>query len=282
MTNDFADYEVLKECPVCQSAGPFLSPFKSLQRCPRCKVYFANPRPTQAQIGASYESGATFDSWVKERVTRDAGWERRVALLPGKNAGKSLLDIGTGDGHFMTAARAAGYNCLGTELSENGANRARAEGHRVLMGQFCDIDFGEEKFDIISMWHVLEHVPNPGETLVQVRNLLKPDGRFVVAVPNEDNAFVNFRLGFRGAQIAPITPPEWGHEIHLTYFQPATLRAALRAAGFEVERFGVDDIYGSRSFRNRAVLALQKGFNSLFWWHFSMAMFAICRLKESR
>jgi 2-polyprenyl-3-methyl-5-hydroxy-6-metoxy-1,4-benzoquinol methylase len=276
MVNDFAEFEEPRNCPVCQAAGPFLPVSKAVERCPACRVYFANPRPTQQSIAASYESGATFDSWMEDEASRKVMWDRRIKLMEGDFRGKTLLDVGTGDGRFLTAARAAGFTCLGTELSENGARRARAAGHRVLMGQFCDIDFDGEKFDVVTMWHVLEHVPNPGETLVRIRGLLKPGGRFYVAVPNEDNAFINYRLGFRRDREAAIMPPRWGHEIHLTYFQPSSLRRALRHAGFKVTRFGVDDIYNRRSLRNQAVLALQKNLSALFGWHFSMAMFAIC------
>ena len=87
--------------------------------------------------------------------------------------------------------------------------------------------------------------------------------------------------GFRPGQDAAILPPRWGHEIHLTYFQPRTLRNALQRAGLKVKNFGVDDIYGLRSFRNRAVLAMHKTLSALFWWHFSMAMYAICE-KDDR
>jgi 2-polyprenyl-3-methyl-5-hydroxy-6-metoxy-1,4-benzoquinol methylase len=277
MTGDFTEFEELRSCPVCRAPGPFSAVFERVARCPACRVYFANPRPTQAEIAASYESGATYDSWIPERAAREAHWKIRLALIDGPAHGRTLLDVGVGDGQFLTVARAAGFACLGTELSQNGANRARAEGHEVRVGQLNEIDLGGREFDVVTMWHVLEHVPNPGETLDQIWKALRPGGQFLVAVPNEDNAFVNYRLGFRKGQAAPILPPTWGHEIHLTYFQPSTLRGALRRAGFRVERMGVDDVYLNRTSRNLAVLAAQKGLNALFGWHFSMAMFASCR-----
>ena len=276
MASDFPEFEQLANCPVCGTPGPFEPVSRAVVRCPSCRVCFADPRPTQASIVASYESGATFDSWVEAKDSRRQMWLRRVKLMGGDLKGKTLLDIGTGDGHFLTVARELGMVCLGTEMSQNGASRAIADGHKVLMGQFSEIDFHGQQFDFITMWHVLEHVPNPGETLRKIRTLLKPGGRFLVAVPDEDNAFVNFRLGFRPGKEAPISPPKWGHEIHLTYFQPGTLRNALQRAGMKVKKFGVDDIYGNRSARNMAVLTMQKTLAALFQWHFSIAMYAIC------
>jgi ubiquinone/menaquinone biosynthesis C-methylase UbiE len=277
MTGGFTEFEEVRSCPVCRSPGPFPSPFEKVSRCPACRVYFANPRPTQAEITASYESGATYDSWIPDRVAREAHWKIRLALMTGEPRGRTLLDVGVGDGHFLSMARAAGFSCLGTELSQNGAARARAQGHEVLLGQFTEIDLGGREFDVVTMWHVLEHVPNPGETLDRVWQVLRPGGQFLVTVPNEDNAFINNRLGLRKDRGAPIRPPKWGEEIHLTNFQPATFRSALRRAGFRVERMGVDDIYFNRSPRNLAVLNAQKTLNALFGWHFSMAMFASCR-----
>jgi ubiquinone/menaquinone biosynthesis C-methylase UbiE len=277
MSRGFGEYETLRSCPVCRAEGPFRDRYDSVQQCRACGVFFVNPRPTQREIAASYETGKSYDFWATEREAREAQWKTRLALISDQPGGRTLLDIGAGDGHFLSVARAAGFSCLGTELSQNGAERARAEGHEVLVGQFTELDLGGREFDVVTMWHVLEHVPNPGETLERVWQVLRPGGQFLVAVPNEDNAFVNDRLGFRRGRGAPIQPPAWGQEIHLTNFQPATLRRALRRAGFRVERMGVDDVYLNRSARNLAVLAAQKGLNALSGWHFSMAMFAICR-----
>jgi 2-polyprenyl-3-methyl-5-hydroxy-6-metoxy-1,4-benzoquinol methylase len=273
---EFAEFEELRHCPVCDAPGPFPAVFERVARCPSCRVYFANPRPTQPEIALSYESGATYREWIPQKAEREVMWRSRLSWVTGVPARSTLLDVGTGDGHFLTVAREAGFACLGTELSRNGADCARAEGHEILGGQFCELDFGGRQFDVITMWHVLEHVPNPGETLARIYELLRPGGQFLVAVPNEDNSFVNHALG-RNKQNAPLVAPSWGHEIHLTYFQAATLRSALQRARFQVERMSVDYLYLHRSARNQAVLAFHRTMNALFGWHFGLAMAASCR-----
>ncbi len=75
MTGDFTEFEELRSCPVCRSPGPFPAPFEKVARCPACRVYFGNPRPTQKEIAASYESGTTYDSWIPERMAREAHWK---------------------------------------------------------------------------------------------------------------------------------------------------------------------------------------------------------------
>ena len=186
------------------------------------------------------------------------------------------MDVGTGDGHFLDVAREAGFQVEATELSDTGIERARQRGFSVHKGQMLDIDFQGRRFDAITIWHVLEHVPNPGEMLREIYSLLKPGGILAVAVPNEENKLLRHRLGLR-TESNPLGSLDWGKEIHLTHFQPWTLRRNLQKVGFEILDFGVDDIYLVRSGRNRLVLAAQCFLSRLTGYHFSMAMYCICR-----
>ena len=99
-----------------------------------------------------------------------------------------------------------------------------------------------------------------------------------MAVPNEENFFFRHSLG--QARTSPFDPPIFGGEIHLTYFRPATFRSTLRAADFEVLKFGVDDIYHHRDLPMRLKLWLQQILAWTFGWHFAVAMYAVCRRTE--
>ncbi len=164
----FTEFEHLTACPVCGAEGSFRKVFEpNVSRCAKCGTLLRDSRPTQTQIKASYDGGATYDQWEKEDEPRRAMWQRRVLQinrLAEANGvkGRRLLDIGTGDGHFPAAARESGWEVLGTEFSDDGAARARARGIEVLVGQLENIDFADRKFDFITLWHVLEHVPAPG------------------------------------------------------------------------------------------------------------------------
>ena len=183
-------------------------------------------------------------------------------------------------GHFLTVAQEAGYLVEGTELSDDGAARCRSKGFPVYQGQLGELDFGDKKFDIITIWHVLEHVPNPCEVLRKIYSLLKPGGIFVVAVPNEENKLFKRRIRSNKSG-HPFGLLSLEGEIHLTHFQPSTLFRFLRSSGFCIEDFGVDDIYAVRSLRNMAVLTMHKALAGLFRWHFSMAMYVICSRPRS-
>ena len=100
-----------------------------------------------------------------------------------------------------------------------------------------------------------------------------------VAVPNEENFFVRRSLGL--AKSSPFDPLIFGGEIHLTYFRPKTLRETLRAAGFNVVEFGVDDAYHIRDRRMRMKIFLQQTIAQASGWHFAVAMYAVCRRPKA-
>jgi len=274
MTQQFTQFETLEACPVCMSREISRAYEPDISRCRECHVFFRTPRPTQDDIKKSYDSGSTFEDWIPQEKDRREGWKRRLRLIVRHISSGDLLDVGTGDGHFLEVAQEAGFTVEGTELSDDGINRAKSRGYSVRKGQLTDIDFGEKRFDVITIWHVLEHVPNPGEVIRKSFSLLRPGGILVVAVPDEENILFRHRIGL--LKVAnPFGRQEWGHEIHLTHFQPFTLRRRLRLSGFQVIEFGVDDIYARRTLRNLCVLAFHKTLAFLFGWHFNMAMYCI-------
>jgi 2-polyprenyl-3-methyl-5-hydroxy-6-metoxy-1,4-benzoquinol methylase len=277
VTPKFQNFESLALCPGCGSAsiGKAIEP--DIGQCSNCRLYFRNPRPTQAEIARSYNTGGTFEAWQAEEPARSMMWERRLALIQRYASSGRLLDVGTGDGRFLATAQQAGYEVTGTEVSEAGASYARQRGFEAHLGQITDLALPPESFDLATIWHVLEHVPDPGAVLRKVHSLLSPGGILAVAVPNEENFFIRRRLGM--AKSSPFDPLTFGGEIHLTYFRPATFRSTLRAAAFEVLEFGVDDIYHVRDLKMRLKLPFQQALAGTLNWHFAVAMYAVCRRK---
>ncbi len=279
-TKAFLEFESVTCCPACGASEIRVVVESQIAQCFVCRVFFRNPRPTQAEIARSYETGATFAAWQEEEEARAAMWGKRLALVRRYQPAGRLLDVGTGDGRFLFATQACGYRGLGTEVSEAGAAYARERGCEVRMGQITEMELPNEQFDVATIWHVLEHVPNPGEVLRKVHSLLRPGGILAVAVPNEEHYFVHRKIG--QAHGSPFDPLQFGSEIHLTYFQPATLRTALRRAGFEVLEFGVDDIYLARGRLTGLKLGIQKLLARLFGWHFAVAMYVVCRRNADK
>lgn len=271
----FQDFETPAACVVCGGADSAPTSMADVRRCRSCRVYYRAPRPTQEAIKQSYDLGSNYDRWAEEEAYRDDMWRRRVELITRHQTRGRLLDVGTGDGRFLAAAAQAGFECEGTEISEDGAARARERGFEVRNGQFTELSTPPESFDVVTIWHVLEHVPDPGAVLAQSLAILRPGGWLAVAVPNETRGLLRSRLGLgRGHPFGEMT---FGGEIHLTHFQPRTLAGALRRAGFGMVDFGVDYIYPRMTAKTAVLYRLNCLLSATLRWHAAPAMVALAR-----
>jgi SAM-dependent methyltransferase len=194
-----------------------------LWRCGRCgSAVTVGPAPR----ADAYESGAYAER--TPRLARLAGamlarFDRRRLALLGPPRG-SLLDAGAGRGRFVAAARAAGWVAEGIEPSLRGAEAARAA-YGVELSRSA-IEDATGSYAAVSLWHVLEHLEDPGAALGHVASLLEPGGLLLVGVPNLASA--QARIGRE----------RWFHldlPRHRTHFTAAGLRALLERRGFSIE-----------------------------------------------
>ncbi|MGR8930572.1 MAG: class I SAM-dependent methyltransferase [Gammaproteobacteria bacterium] len=129
-------------------------------------------------------------------------------LLTGK---KTILDVGTGGGEFAYLLKSLGHDLHGIEPNKGYGEYSAAEYDLNLqIGFIQDASFPEENFDLITIWHVLEHTEDPCLVLNKLRDLLKPDGTLVVEVPN--------------IEATCQSPKSTFHEAHLYNFNLAALR----------------------------------------------------------
>lgn len=142
---------------------------------------------------------------------------------PGK-----LLDVGCATGIFMRHAKEHGWMVRGVEPNADTARIATEEGLNVTHGTLTDLE-SDELFDAITLWDVLEHVPNPLEVLREARQLLAPGGYLWVATPNVDGLFPSVSLKVAD-RVGRWPHPDLPH--HICQFSESTLRQALARAGF--------------------------------------------------
>jgi SAM-dependent methyltransferase len=183
--------------------------------CPTCRIGITNPRPDDLNLYYKVRYYGSRHSFTASLcVQRRKRLVARVASKPGR-----LLDIGCGDGSFLIAERNAGWRVFGTEL----------HGTEQLPG--CPIfrrpaDAAEHgPFDCITMWHVLEHVPEPLHCLNELRQMLAPGGVLLLAVPD-----------FGGWQ-AKLFGRHWLHADvprHLFHFTSDSLDKMLSVSGYQV------------------------------------------------
>ena len=246
--------ELLHQCGLCD--GPtldVLDPECHIVRCPNCGFIFDNPRPTLGELIAFYSQHDKYDSWLTELGPRERIWKRRLRIFePYKKPG-SILDVGTGIGQFLSIARRSFTEVLGTEVSTTAIQIAKEKyGLTVFQGSIEDLAKHPRKFDNITLFHVLEHVPDPRATLKTCCSLLSSGGTLVIAVPNEISSLraitkrlltqVGFRtansvgkLGLPRITLHPSTP-----EVHLSHFTPPVLECALRNTGFSIVKSTLD------------------------------------------
>ncbi len=160
-----------------------------------------------------------------------AAAELEVMRIPASETGR-LLDVGCGGGAFLRRMRQAGWAVTGTEPDAKAAARlAAAEGFPVY-GTLDDLLRERvQGFDLIVLSHVIEHLPDPLQTLTQLRSLLRAGGRLLLTTPNARS------LGLRifGASWRGLEPPR-----HFNVFSPDSLRQALERTGFQVQRMSTD------------------------------------------
>lgn len=120
--------------------------------------------------------------------------QKLILKVLGKKKGKiSILDIGCGTGGFLESLDTSRFDKYGCEVSSEGYKACVKKGLSVYHGDVCGIDFKDKKFDVVTLWHVLEHIENPKKVFEKIRESLSDDGVLIFQVPNTDG--LGFRIG---------------------------------------------------------------------------------------
>jgi 2-polyprenyl-3-methyl-5-hydroxy-6-metoxy-1,4-benzoquinol methylase len=196
-------------------------------RCRGCNLVYVNPR-LDAQVVTGGYSDAEDPLFVAQNDARIHTFKRTLQGILKKlklsASGKRLLDVGCAGGAFPAAARDVGFDVVGVEPSRWLTEFARRTyGIDVRQGILEGNMFPPQSFDVITLWDVIEHLPEPTETLKLVQSLLKPGGMLFVNYPDIHSV---------AARIMGKRWPFW-LSVHLLYYTPETMKAQLRRTGFE-------------------------------------------------
>ncbi|WP_157083164.1 class I SAM-dependent methyltransferase [Novosphingobium lentum] len=214
----------------------FTSKGYRLVACTACGLAFiANP-PDAAELERLYSSATSYHTDLAapgsalflrmEGIAHD-----HLAVVRQVASSGDLLDVGCSTGQWLTLARSQGFDVAGVEFSAESAQFARDRfGLTVDRGSIHECTRPDASVDVLTMFDVIEHVPDPSADIAAAFRLLRGGGQFVLSTPNIDGLFP--RLSYTLANRIGLWPhPDPPH--HLYQFSVRTLGAMLEKAGFE-------------------------------------------------
>lgn len=211
-------------------------------RCPHCRLvytreiparlgksfsyeeaYFQNPAFASAQI----EKYFGYDAYISDQENIQDKFSFCLRQIMKYQAAGKVLDLGCAAGFFLDLAHQRGFEVLGVEPSRFASRKARELfGLPVLSQTLRDAGLPAKSFDVITLWDVIEHVPQPREEMQEVRRLLKPGGLVGIITPDIENPAARI-LKDKWLEIRRV--PE-----HLVFFSAHTLKRLLAENGFAI------------------------------------------------
>lgn len=191
------------------------------------------PAPEVSRLSEFYKS----DEYISHTDSRNSFFDKAYQLVKNymlnkklawiekeKSSTGKLLDIGAGTGDFLARAKNRGWDITGVEPNENARKRSEEKGVMLLPDSGS---LASDSFDVITMWHVLEHVPDLEEQILELQRLLKEDGLLVIAVPN----FKSYDAYKYKKDWAAFDVPR-----HLWHFSRNSIERIFEIFSFEVEK----------------------------------------------
>lgn len=194
-------------------------------------MLITSPQPSLDTLGKYYESVDYISHTDSKRSLFEKAYHfvKNIALKNKLNLINSLqpnkgriLDIGAGTGDFLSVAKQDGWQTIGVEPSDKAKTIAKNKG--VAFVELTS-EIESHSFDIITMWHVLEHVPNLDNQIKELKRLLKPNGTLIVAVPN----FKSFDAKHYGKFWAAYDVP-----IHFWHFSKKAIKMLFEKEGMQL------------------------------------------------
>ena len=193
-------YEKLEQCPVCKNKQfdnhmictdhSVSGESFALVKCRKCKLVFTNPRPEESNLTKYYKSdqyishtdSANSPINIIYKLVRGYTLSQKTKLITRLNNGVgSMLDYGCGTGDFVKSCREKGWQAFGLEPDNDAREIAASKNPSSILNDLKDVP---ENLDIISTWHVVEHISTINKTLKSLVKKLKVGGHLIIAVPN--------------------------------------------------------------------------------------------------
>ena len=196
-------------------------------------MLITSPKPKEDELGKYYESEDYISHTDAKRsffeklyhIVKVYSLNKKVKLISKLNSeSKQILDIGAGTGDFLNTAKNKGWKIEGVEPNTHAKALARQKGIDL---HFNTTDFESQSFDVITMWHVLEHIPDVENQIKELKRLIKPNGYVIIAVPNFKSYDALYYKSFWAAYDVPR---------HLWHFSKNSIQKLFKEEGFSLEK----------------------------------------------
>ena len=205
----------------------------TIQQCGACSFRLTNPRPDVNSTGGYYESDDYISHNDKSgglvntayKLVRNYTLRAKLSLINKLNGKPGhILDVGCGTGAFLETCQSGGWVVTGMEPDEKARVVAKKKLNAEIQPNLSSVQ-DSHPFDVITLWHVLEHIPNLNETIAQLHELLSANGTLLIAVPNSDSYDAQYFNKYWAAYDVPR---------HLSHFTPSTIQQLFKKHNFRV------------------------------------------------
>lgn len=203
-----------------------------IHQCDHCGFRFTANPPLEEACGKYYQdekyiSHSNTSKGIVAKLYHQVRYimlRRKHQLITKISNGTKVLDVGSGTGYFLNHLKSNGYQVQGVEMSDSARTFSIHEFGINVVKSIDDIE-KHQKFDCITLWHVLEHLYNPNKYMQRFRELLDTHGTLVIALPNHQSFDANKYNTYWAAYDVPR---------HLWHFNPSTLSSFAQNNGFKV------------------------------------------------
>ena len=238
----------INNCPICSSSNTSkafdaVDHFSTKETfpicdCNSCGFRFTNNFPSEDSIGRYYDSpdyishsdsrkgliNLLYHFFRKQMLKKKVNLVSKY-VVPRQKDNIRILDIGSGTGYFLNAAKERGYTVTGIEKDSNARDYAITNFGLNVKDEQSLWAIENELFDVITLWHVLEHIENLNEVVAKINSILKPNGVVIIALPNHDSYDAKKYKDFWAAYDAPR---------HLWHFTSNTVKKLLGKHQFNI------------------------------------------------
>jgi 2-polyprenyl-3-methyl-5-hydroxy-6-metoxy-1,4-benzoquinol methylase len=236
---------LIEKCPVCnqeknkiflESEDFSLSNEKfNVVECLTCNFLYTNPRPFEKNLGKYYINESYIShtdnkkglfNFLYQNI-RQYAIKTKTQLLIKSSQTKKHLDIGCGTGDFLNSCKNKNIECVGIEPSDIARNKG-IEKYNLNIKKNTDLkQFEENSFQSVSMWHVLEHVYEPNQTILDLKKIITANGTLIIAVPNYESLDARIYKKYWAA---------WDLPIHLNHFSVKSITKLLNNHNFILDK----------------------------------------------